>query len=112
MRLVNIDYSKVLREEVSTEFYIDEIKIGVSILPIPETSKCLVSIFQEDEPLIINREVQTNDPIISFNNMDVKFSGEFVFMYINEYSVRDDFDINRLGDDLLLFYIEEEDYES
>jgi len=112
MKLIDIDYSNVLEEEVTANFLIDEIQVTISILPVPDTTMGLVTVMQENEPLIINRVIVTNDPIISFNNANVEFSGDFIFAYSSTASSKDTFDISRLGYDLFLWYVEEDDYAS
>ncbi|MEG0151551.1 MAG: hypothetical protein RR744_00030 [Cellulosilyticaceae bacterium] len=106
--LINADYRNIKREQCMFEFTASNgTTVTVSMIAIPNSKQCAVSIYQNKEPLIINRIPVVGEGIISKNTSESIIGGDIAFVYTSSAKGVSEFDIDRLGKDLLLYYKEE-----
>lgn len=107
--IINADFNNIKNEESRFEFKATNgTDVMVSVIAIPDTINCAVSVYQNREPLIINRIPVVLERIISENTSESIIDGDLVFAYTSRESSSEIFDINRLGKDLMLYYEEKE----
>ncbi|MGL5717664.1 MAG: hypothetical protein ACRCX2_31925 [Paraclostridium sp.] len=106
--LIDADYRYIKKEEAIFEFVSSSgITVTVSMLAIPNSNQCAVSIYQNKEPLILNIIPTVGEGMISKNTSYSEINGDLAFAYVSNAKGIDEFDINRLGKDLFLYYKEE-----
>lgn len=105
---VPVDFRNISNIEKSVSVSISGDSYTISILPIPETNKCCTTIVKGREPILINKICVPFEAIIGDEVIVDGLSGDFMYGYISDSGIRDEFDTNRLGKDLFLFYVEEE----
>jgi len=106
---VPMTYKNIETVESTVSLKIGVSNVEISISPIPETNKALISIIEEGSPLIMNRVCSINEFIMEKYVFPSGFVGDFVFLFSTEDAF--EFDITRFGDDLFLLYMDGEDYE-
>lgn len=111
MELINASYDNIEKKELNIKVDIGSNIYNIYILPIYKSSGALISIYQNNIPIIINRVAVLNECLISYNNAKAIQNIDFVFMYNMSDDVHLDFDIKRLGLDLNLYLVTEVDYE-
>jgi len=105
IKKILVDYTDIQKKEKNISITLYGTKYNVCILPQLGTNRGFISIYQEGEPLVINRIISIDEPLISMNNSNSLGLVDFMITYNTNSYNGDEFDINRLGEDLFLYYI-------
>ena len=100
-----VDYTNITKIEKNISISLLGYRYNICILPRLNSKNGFISIYQDGEPLVINRAISIDEPLISLNNSYSNGLIDFVITYDKAYIVDNVFDINRLGKDLFLYYI-------
>ena len=107
--IVPIDYTDIATEEKTVKLNMESTTLTISISPVPYTKKALITIVEDGEPLITNKVCSVNEFVLRYNSYSQKFVGDFkFFITTSQYGV---FDIDRLGVDIFLYYLDGDGYE-
>ncbi len=102
-KLINFSNTNILNVESTIRINIEDINIIISLSPKIADTGGLITILQNDDVVVLNKEVILNEKVTGYIPSANSLKGGFVFMDENDFVV--EFDISRFGYTTFMYYV-------